>query len=275
VPKNSAVDTTDDFCVMKWEAKCATDITGASSCSPITGGPSASKVAVSTVAGTPWHSITQTDASTACTNLNSINSVTNRYDLISNPEWMTIARNIEAQASNWSNGSVGSGFLSVGHTNSSSGTYKACDGLLPIVATNDCTVAGVDPNYKRTHVLSNTEVIWDIPGNLWEWVDWSITPGLNAPPICGSGSFIELSDISTICPGAYQSKEYLPALTYAGLMSGYGLGQFHRGGAGALIRGGEWYDDLTEPGIFAIMLNHGPSETIVEIGFRCVYRPYN
>jgi hypothetical protein len=276
VPKNSAVDAADDFCVMKWEAKCATDIYGATSCASGTGTPIGSMVAVSTQAGLPWHSIGQSDSSTACTNLNSINSVTNRYDLISNPEWMAIARNIEGTASNWSNGSVGSGSLSVGHTNSSTGTYKACNGLLNNVAANDCTVAGTNPNYKRTHTLSNGQIVWDIPGNVWEWVDWTMAPGLASSPSCTGGtSWIELSTVLGDCGVAFQSKEYLPALTYAGLMSGYGLGQFHKGANGAVIRGGEWYDDLTEPGIYAINNNWAPNSTIIEIGFRCVYRPYN
>jgi hypothetical protein len=102
-----------------------------------------------------------------------------------------------------------------------------------------------------------------------------MAPGLASPPICGNGGWIEFSDVSTTCPGAYQSKEYLPLLTYTGAMSGYGLGQIHTGGAGALIRGGEWYDGLTVPGIFAMMVHLGPGTSMPEIGFRCVYRPYN
>jgi formylglycine-generating enzyme required for sulfatase activity len=275
VPKNSAVDAADDFCVMKWEAKCATDINGATSCASATGASSATQVAVSTAQGLPWRSITQIEASAACTNLNSLNGVTNRYDLVSNPEWMAIARNIEGTASNWSNGSVGSGALSVGHANSDSGPFRACNGTLSNVATNDCTVAGTDPNYKRTHTLSNAQIIWDIPGNVWEWVDWTMAPGLATSPSCPTLNFIELSSVSSTCIGNFQTKEYLPALSYTGTMSNFNLGQFHTGSGGAVIRGGEWYDDLPVAGIYAMMVNHSQVTSMPEIGFRCVYRPYN
>ncbi len=281
VPKNSAVDAADDFCVMKYEAKCATDITGTSSCASATGASGASQVAVSTAQGLPWRSITQSQASTACTNLNSLNGVSNRFDLISNPEWMAIARNIEGTVSNWSGGSLGSGVLSVGHTNSSSGAF-ACDGTSETLGSfsNNCTATTLDSatvmNHKRIHKLSNAEDIWDISGNMWEWVDWTMAPGLATSPSCTGGtSWIELSTVLGDCGVAFQSKDYLPALTYAGPMSGYGLGQFHKGSAGAVIRGGEWYDDLTEPGIYAINNNWPPTSSIIEIGFRCVYRPYN
>jgi len=276
VPKNSSVDAADDFCVMKYEAKCATDITGASSCVLGTGASSATKVAVSTAKGLPWRSITQIQASAACTNLNSLNSVTNRYDLISNPEWMAIARNIEGTASNWSNGSVGSGVLSVGHANSSTGGgFKACNGTLPNVAADNCALVGTDPNYIRTHTLSNAQIIWDIPGNVWEWVDWTMAPGLATSPSCPTLSFIDLSSVSTTCSGNFLTKEYLPALSYTGTMSNFNLGQFHTGPGGAVIRGGEWYDDFPVAGIFAMMVNLGPGTSMPEIGFRCVYRPYN
>ena len=39
------------------------------------------------------------------------------YHLITNNEWMTIARNIEANPTNWSNGITGSGYISNGVSN--------------------------------------------------------------------------------------------------------------------------------------------------------------
>ena len=64
----------------------------------------------------PWGSLTQPEAKTACTNLKFINGVTNKYDLISNPEWMTVAYEIENLAVNWSDNQVGSGMLNQGNS---------------------------------------------------------------------------------------------------------------------------------------------------------------
>ena len=78
VPHNSSVATTKDFCVMKYEAK-----------------NNGSGVAVSQSAGNPYVSLTIGASQTKCTNLGA------NYDLISNPEWMTIGRNAEGVGANW------------------------------------------------------------------------------------------------------------------------------------------------------------------------------
>ncbi len=267
VTGNSAVDAPEDFCVMKWEAKCATDLTGSSSCASATGAPSASKVAVSTAAGLPWSNISQTDAVVACANLNSLQSVTNRYDLLSNPEWMAIARDIEKTTTNWSGLAIGSGYLSVGRANSYPGP-RSCDGLLQNASALDCAVLGSDSVYNRTHNLSNGQIIWDIPGNVWEWVDWAITPGLSGPPTSCNRGWLDMPSLPSFCP-EYESKTYAPLFSPYNL----GLGEVLTGSAGAAIRGGEWYDGSTYAGIYALMLTHSSAETIDEIGFRCVYRP--
>ena len=102
VPKNTIVGTTADFCVSKYEMKCNSDTTGAA----CTGSP------VSAAANQPWVNITQGNAKTACAGLGT------QYHLITNAEWMTIARSIEATASNWSSGAVSSGAINRGHSDS-------------------------------------------------------------------------------------------------------------------------------------------------------------
>ena len=90
---------TKDFCVMKYEAKCSNtwgDLCTIASDSPI-----------SQAANTPWTEIDQRDAKTECASLGK------GYHLITNDEWMTIAANIAAQASNWS-GSIGTSNLTGG-----------------------------------------------------------------------------------------------------------------------------------------------------------------
>ncbi|MEY2985794.1 MAG: hypothetical protein RJB24_23, partial [Candidatus Parcubacteria bacterium] len=89
VPGNSLYQT-KDFCVMKYEAK-----TG-----------SGTVAATTQASGAPVVNISQTNAISAC-NANNTGGATG-YGLINNREWMTIARNIEGQSSNWRNGVIGS-----------------------------------------------------------------------------------------------------------------------------------------------------------------------
>ena len=90
---------TSDFCVMKYEAKNVwVDQT-------------------SNASDTPWVSINQDDAKTECLSIGA--------KLISNDQWMTIATNIANQATNWENGSVGSGALNRGHSDNSPSSLAA------------------------------------------------------------------------------------------------------------------------------------------------------
>ena len=98
VPANSSLGVTSNFCVMQFDAKNV-------------GG-----VATSQALTSPWVSINQSDAKSECTSLGA------GYDLISNPEQMTIARNAENVASNWSGGIVGTGMMPIGHSDNSPGS---------------------------------------------------------------------------------------------------------------------------------------------------------
>jgi len=62
---------------------------------------------VSTPEGSPIARITQPQAKSACENIGG--------HLITNDEWMTLARNIEIVPSNWSSGTVGTGYIYSGH----------------------------------------------------------------------------------------------------------------------------------------------------------------
>jgi hypothetical protein len=72
--------------------------------------PTASKSSLAS--GYPIANISQTNAITYCSGV-TLNG--NAVHLQNNNEWMTIARNAEAQAGNWSLGSVGNGYLYAGH----------------------------------------------------------------------------------------------------------------------------------------------------------------
>ncbi len=154
----------DPFCVMKYEAK-----------------DDGSGNAISQAASAPWVSISQVDAKAECAALGA------KYDLISNPEWLALAKDIEAQDINWSGGSVGSGCLSRGNN----GVDDACgyDGADPEFG------AGRDP--KAKHTLSNGEEIYDLSANVSEWTDWSLGGGLTSgPTTCPDNGFEELQDVS-------------------------------------------------------------------------------
>jgi len=106
--------------------------------------------------------------------------------LITNNEWMTIARNIEANPLNWSWGMVGVGGIYRGitwegntavslwcQTSSSSGSWTRT--YVSRAWSTDTTKwwssKWADCDSKRQHKLSNGEVIWDLSGNVWEHVN--------------------------------------------------------------------------------------------------------
>jgi len=106
---------------------------------------------VSSPEGSPIAGITHTEALSACPA---------GTHLITNDEWMAIARDAEQVNSNWSNNQVGSG-----------GLFRGNCGLNDALGYN-----GADPekgfgrNAKAKLTLSNNQEIWDIAGNVWEHV---------------------------------------------------------------------------------------------------------
>ena len=133
---------------------------------------SASNV-VSSPEGSPIAGITHTEALTACPT---------GFHLITNDEWMAIARDAEQVASNWGgntgeDGTVGSTVVSASPCNQLNNT--TCKGGLKRGnnGTNDSAgYNGADPekgsgrNAKAKLTLSNNQTIWDIAGNVWEHV---------------------------------------------------------------------------------------------------------
>jgi formylglycine-generating enzyme required for sulfatase activity len=251
VPANASLGV-NAFCVAQFEMK------------------NVGSVATSQAAGAPWVSINQTSAKTACTSLGA------GYDLISNPEWMTIAHEIEKTAANWSSGVVGTGMLNRGHSDNSPGSALAVtDTNDPYIGTgnNSGQAAGSGWEQKRTHTLSNGQVVWDIAGNVWEWTDWSLGGGLTSGPTSCTAAWTQLPVVSC---GALAAADYMPAnpasVTAANYNSNYGLGQLYGGGGGAALRGGGWSAGASA-GAFTLNLGNGPGSAPANIGFRCVFRP--
>ena len=240
VPANSSLGVTSNFCVMQFDAKNV-------------GG-----VAKSQALTSPWVSINQSNAKTACTNLGV------GYDLISNPEWMTIARNVENVASNWSSGIVGTGMMPRGHSDGIPNNALEVTNIYdPYDQTgnNSGQAAGSGWEQKRTLTLSNGNVVWDITGNVWEWIDWT-------PPTTCTDMGVELSSVN--CGTDLATTDYMPSHPAYG--TSQGMGRFYGGTGGAALRGGYWYSGAGG-GAFALGLNYSPSDTSAGFGFRCVYRP--
>lgn len=242
-----------DFCVAKYEMK--------------DGGGG---VATSQASGTPWVSIDRNQAISKCTDLGG------NYDLISNLQWQALAREIETVQNpagtylNWSNESTaGDSYLNRGNSNSgvtpplaASTDNDPCAGTAYPLCANS---AHSDFSQKRTHTLQSGEIIWDVAGNVWEWV---LDDNNQAQ---GADSFVSLATgwsaatkMKLASEGNYTAKN---GPEYGGL--GYGWINYSLGG---IIRGGGWYDG-TGAGVFAAWLNIEVASSYDDIGFRCVFQP--
>jgi prepilin-type N-terminal cleavage/methylation domain-containing protein len=276
VPGNSMYGT-KDFCVMKYEAK-AVDInnptvglltpntgsnTIADNTTPTT---SANGRAVASVAsGYPIANINQTTASSYC--------ISAGANLITNAEWMTIARNIEAQLNNWTTGTAASSIIGVG------GLYRGHSDNNPTTALE----AGLDNNgyigtgqsgfsiEKRTHILSNGEIIWDMSGNVFEWINNNII-GLNKPNSSSGGFWQDWTSINN-----YGNLNYdFVRPSNASWNSANNMGRYLAGTVTgtsnfAYFRGGNW-NHVVDSGIYNLNLGYNNISTDIAIGFRCVIR---
>jgi len=230
-----------EFCVAKYEMK---NNSGAKS----------------EAAGTPWDMISRDSAITACQSLGA------GYDLISNAQWQTIARNVADVASNWSSATAYNGELNRGHTDNTPSSALSSD----VSDANSCSGTGQTcsnstwNSQRRTHVLSNGEVIWDFAGNIWEWVKDDYTgPAL-------ADDYVSLFNSGDSRQINYGNDQFC-AMTWAPPFCGFGHGwTFYV--PGAIIRGGYWMNDDTG-GVFAANLANQSSATLSEIGFRCSYQP--
>lgn len=246
--------TTNTFCVAKYEMK---NVNG---------------VATSQAAEIPWLNISRNDSITACSSLGE------KYSLISNAQWQTIARNLEGVAWNWSNGTIGhEGGMSGGHSDnipanplaaasddndSCSGTGQTCD-------------LSTWSNQRRVFKLASGAYIWDFSGNLREWlVDTNSTnfgtsvwlSTLTAATHPTNGSIGGVTNNAKYHFGPAGDYTALSTVPYGGL--GYGA---LASTAGAISRGG-WHGGANS-GVFGAYLNDGPTSPKAAGGFRCVWQP--
>jgi len=302
VPGNDTY-TGSDFFVMKYEAKCAlnSDLTTGLT-SPDTGyntydndntACTTDRQLVSVASGWPVTEISQTNSQTLCQNIGSA------YHLITNDEWMTIARNAESVDSNWSGDSVGSGNLTRGWaahtsygdswTNSEAAPQTDTDCLYNTGA-DTCGSTGTHL-YKRTFTLSNGVQIWDISGNVYEWNSGKIECAADActadeMPYSSDpdSEWVEYSSEATGWSGEVLAT--YGSLTWDDLgpldntyNSDQAIGRLYTddnaaypsdpsGTTHAFVRGGHWSLGASA-GAFTLGLTGAPEHEVHPVGLRC------
>lgn len=254
VVPGSSLYNTDAFCVMKYEAK-----------------DDGSGVPVSVAAGTPWVSISQTSAiSTIQTKLN------DPYHLITEAEWLTIAQNVLYVPSNWSSGTVGTGYIYSGHNdnapanalaadaNDSNGYYGTGNSDTDTTVTNGM----IGKSQRRTLTLTNGEVIWDLAGDVQEWTSGTTTTG---QPGASGWTYREWNALSvpgSLSPSPYPSTANPSAASWTSIQ---GIGQIRSNSdytdVRGFLRGGNWSYGVFG-GVLALYLGAGPSDAGTIVGFR-------
>jgi hypothetical protein len=329
VPGNKLYNT-KDFCVMKYDAKCA-DVSNpkvglnpqpGNICSGLSvdggyGGvyknngsncacnASNNKQIVSTKTGFP---ITYIALSDATQNNAKVYCQNEGWHVITNNEWMTIARNVEQVQSNWcdKNGTK-CGFapgtkgkiLANGYNDAVNEPAASAGGIGALIAgednqacfgttTDGSNACGGKNSQKRTLSLNNGNILWDFAGNVWQWVDQEVERK-NEPKSSSNGILDSGWLKSDFAPG------FLPSvITDNGIGSGLGYDAFRpsnstwnaNNGVGRIyhysalndtsetlyvfIRGGNWrhFDD---DGAFTVHMSPSANtENIDDVGFRCV-----
>ena len=266
IPANAGGMGLSEFYVMKYEAKAWNDgntnstIEGGEVDTDGTGVATGSNIPVSIADNQPWRSINANDLAAECESLGA------NYHLISNPEWMAIARDIENVNANWTGGTVGTGCLfrgnsgeatvGTGTTNGDSCGYNA--------ATDPEQGSGRDLRSK--HTLSTGQEIFDISGNVYEWTDWDKdTVGFQIGPTTCTTS----AELPSVACGALADADY--NTNNGGYTRTEGAGYYFGGSGGAALRGGNW--SRSTAGAFALDFYFSPSGASAAIGFRCVFRP--
>ena len=123
---------------------------------------------------------------------------------------------------------------------------------------------------KRTHVLSNGVTLWDLAGNVWQWVldnndsnagNMGVSSALRAANTAWEYNNASLTDSDKLLFGG----------SY-GYTSAKNAGKIVGAANGAVQRGGSWGDGA-QSGLFSAYLFLRPTQAYSSIGFRCAYVP--
>lgn len=227
----------------------------------------------------PWRMLDIQTAKDECRSLGE------GYDLINIYEWMAIANDLEANEANWfdvdddDEGDIG---------DAAGCLFRGNNGL-----DDDCgyNYGGIDPrdiasrDEEAQFELSSGDMIYDFAGNVDEWVDFGVITTQDevtlGPEFCDD-TWSEfgtdyLCDYDLDLELDLEEYFYIPGnpanVTTADYNSDYGLGMFEGGRGGATTRGGS-YRYGTYAGMYSISFARSDEDASEEIGFRCVFRPY-
>ena len=305
---NAWLDPTKDFCVMKYPAKAATSNSGGQS--PWEEIYNGRKIFTmdnlwpqSRAAGTPWTNLDRYQAEDRCWALNeayglcsgtgcsSYSNSTQGFRLMSNTQWQVVARNIENTGANWTSGTVGSGYLWRGHSDNVTGSDAwlhsqdfdsqlsnprfdgaATDyfGTGNTVAENWSGEAGWQE--RRRFVLSSGASVWDMSGNVWQWVSDDNDTGTGAGGEMGVSSAIRaLSYWMDFDDPNLTASDLKIIGSSGGYTSSKNVGQIYVRSNGAVIRGGGW-QDFNLSGLFSA-LGEAAWNGRFNFGFRCAFVP--
>ncbi len=288
VPGNSTFGTSD-FYVMKYNAKCFSTSTNlpyntpsaaydtgyrtyADSSYPCTNANG--KYMTSAPSGFPIANISHTTALTYCASIGA--------HLLTNDEYMTIATNAAAQGNNWQGGVVGTNYLYSGHNDNAPAYALEAGSDDSNGYFGETNIGG---NQRRTFLLSNNQVIWDMAGNVWQHVQRStnnVGDATNAMslPACSSGTaawgWCQYGNSATPYLSSWtsdvaQNKVGPPTTSWN---SSQGMGQvytYQNGisqGTTVFLRGATWFYG-SNAGAFALLLSWGAGGTNGYVGLRC------
>lgn len=244
--------------------------------------------------GVPWVRITHANASTECQSLGA------DYRLITAKEHQAIVRNVESTVVNWSGGSVGSGIINGGHSDSAVSGTAVADGLVvsgsSLLSAGNGTdsyagtgqsssdAMGSGGEQKRTWTLSNGEIIWDIAGNARDEVDADGLGGTVSYTGPASSNFYETDAAAFTSMAATlvsSNSVSLSASLFSPLTSGlqhatHCIGRYYilsGSNTGRVISRGGNFSSSNNPGIYAGDFDDGAASTGSSAGFRCTKTP--
>ncbi|NRA45916.1 MAG: hypothetical protein HRU09_13250 [Oligoflexales bacterium] len=175
------------------------------------------------------------------------------FQLITNVQWMSMVTDMTGVGENWTSGIVGTGTLIRGHSDSF--PNKRCP-----ASENDADVffessncigntAGDSLDQRRTHVLSNGAIVWDVAGNATDLVNMELVPWNQPIAVSGHQEFTDVSGNQYLA-----LTDLLPQIAIDNLWnSTFGIGKYRKGDSGKydrwLTRGGK-YDEFNSAGLF-------------------------
>lgn len=242
--------------------------------------PYGNGIPVSAEGNIPWSGVTFTQARSACQKLGGDTETGSQgvgtlmeYDIISESQWLAIAKHTAKDSRNWVDGCEGDSGLIAGHRDSSPANAlsgHANDALGYHGTLNDNAEASIyNRSQRRTLYLPSGAVIWDLAGNLPEWSYCDLAGHClaygqtdrsaytqNTVAAIGNYDFTNLPSLAP--PRGYDNAYHTGRLNIANGTTSNGL-----------MRGGG-HSSANSAGIFQVSVGQ---ESTATAGFRCARHP--